>query len=49
MLIICFYRKRPSDVTVAYFLSAAYASSIGGIGTLVGTGTNLTYRGLYES
>ena len=30
-------------------MSAAYASSFGGTATFVGTGTNLAYRGLFET
>lgn len=33
---------------MVYYLVAAYASSLGGVGTLVGTGTNLTFKGFFE-
>ncbi|XP_037906790.1 protein I'm not dead yet-like [Hermetia illucens] len=39
----------PSRTSVCYFMGAAYASSIGGLGSLIGTGTNLTFKGIYES
>ena len=40
--------KKPTRTTMVYYLVAAYASSIGGVGTLVGTGTNLTFKGFFE-
>ncbi|KZC14603.1 Protein I'm not dead yet [Dufourea novaeangliae] len=40
--------KKPTRTTMVYYLVAAYASSLGGIGTLVGTGTNLTLKGFFE-
>ncbi|CAL7942757.1 unnamed protein product [Xylocopa violacea] len=40
--------RKPTNVTTVYYLVAAYASSLGGVGTLVGTGTNLTFKGFFE-
>ncbi|XP_017855827.1 PREDICTED: protein I'm not dead yet 2-like [Drosophila arizonae] len=38
-----------SKVSMAFYFGVAYSSTIGGTGTLIGTGTNLTFKGLYET
>ncbi|XP_050346459.1 protein I'm not dead yet-like [Nymphalis io] len=39
--------KIASDITTCYFCTATYSATIGGIGTLVGTATNLVFKGLF--
>ncbi|XP_076300113.1 protein I'm not dead yet [Lasioglossum baleicum] len=40
---------RPTNLAKAYLMASAYCSTFGGTGTLVGTGTNLTFKGIYEN
>ncbi|XP_052740391.1 protein I'm not dead yet-like [Bicyclus anynana] len=37
-----------SDITTCYFCAATYSATIGGVGTLVGTATNLVFKGLFS-
>ncbi|EDV48421.2 uncharacterized protein Dere_GG23703 [Drosophila erecta] len=37
----------PSKITIAFYAGIAYASTIGGLGTHIGTGTNLVLVGIY--
>ena len=41
-------KKEPSDLTKAFFIGIGYASSIGGVGTLIGTASNLTLKGYFD-
>ncbi|KAL4709928.1 hypothetical protein ACJJTC_003891 [Scirpophaga incertulas] len=38
-----------SDITTCYFCAASFSATIGGIGTLIGTATNLAFKGLFIS
>lgn len=41
-------KKHPSRIAMAFYFGIAYAATIGGCGTLIGTGTNLTFKGIYD-
>jgi len=45
------FRKddRPEKTDICYYLGVAYASNLGGAGTLTGTGTNLTFKGIWDT
>ncbi|XP_045448918.1 protein I'm not dead yet-like [Melitaea cinxia] len=40
--------KVASDITTCYFCAATFSATIGGVGTLVGTATNLVFKGLFS-
>lgn len=41
--------KIPGKPTMCFFMSTAYAAGIGGTGCIIGSGTNLAFKGLYEA
>ncbi|XP_021940049.1 protein I'm not dead yet-like isoform X2 [Zootermopsis nevadensis] len=47
----CDYEQndRPEKTDICYYLGVAYASNLGGAGTLTGTGTNLTFKGIWDT
>lgn len=40
---------KPSSVTTAFYLGICFSATTGGMGTLVGTATNVAYKGLIEN
>ncbi|KAL3282734.1 hypothetical protein HHI36_005904 [Cryptolaemus montrouzieri] len=42
-------KRRPTRSTMAYFISIAYASTIGGTGFITGNASNLEFKGIYET
>lgn len=41
--------RRPTRSTMGFFITIAYAASIGGTGYLTGNASNLAYKGIYET
>ncbi|XP_030383908.1 protein I'm not dead yet-like [Scaptodrosophila lebanonensis] len=40
---------KPSKIVISYYLGVAFAASVGGCATLVGTGTNISFKGVYDA
>lgn len=41
-------KKHHSKIALGFYFGIAYASTFGGCATLIGTGTNLTFKGIFE-
>ncbi|KAK9887063.1 hypothetical protein WA026_019998 [Henosepilachna vigintioctopunctata] len=41
--------RKPTAATMCYYISVAYASIIGSMGTLIGTEVNISFKGVFES
>ncbi|CAG9834392.1 unnamed protein product [Diabrotica balteata] len=39
----------PTDITMCYYISIAYLATIGGTGCIIGSGSHLAYKGIYET
>lgn len=40
---------RPTRITMCYLLGITYAATLGGCGSLLGTPTNLAFKGIFET
>ncbi|CAG9863128.1 unnamed protein product [Phyllotreta striolata] len=40
---------KPTNVTKCYYITSSYSSLIGGTGCIIGSGSHLAYKGLYET